>query len=168
MAEDKIVEATDKSKKSDNEVVSAKSSNQEQRYHKPLAFTALLVLFLLLLGGAFAVGHHAWRTNGYLEAPRLSGYSQMEPRSGGLHGGMFWSSEDTSTSNTRVSGVVTSVNGDTITVAGNGTTTKVTVSDNTTYTGSSEPAKINDTIIAIGAKNSEDTLIASSVYLTRQ
>jgi hypothetical protein len=69
-------------------------------------------------------------------------------------------------SDTRVSGVVTAVNGDTLTVAGNGTVVTVKVTDDTTYRGASKPAAVNDTITAIGTK-SNDVLTATSVRLTR-
>jgi endonuclease YncB( thermonuclease family) len=65
-------------------------------------------------------------------------------------------------------GVVTAVDGDTITVAGNGVTTKVLVSTNTTYTGSDKPAQVNDTIMAFGARDGSNNLVASTVRLSRQ
>lgn len=87
------------------------------------------------------------------------------PRGGMMQGGL---DQDTDTTNaSRISGVVTAVSGDTITVAGGGTTTKVTVSSDTNYSGSSEPAKVNDTITAVGTKNSDGSLTATSVRLYR-
>lgn len=89
------------------------------------------------------------------------------PRGGMMRGG--WDSDDTSTStsSTRLSGVVTAVSGDTITVAGGGTTTKVTATSSTNYTGSSEPAKVNDSIVVFGTQNSDGSLTATSIRLVR-
>lgn len=80
-----------------------------------------------------------------------------------------WDSDDTSTStsSTRLSGVVMAVSGDTITVAGGGTTTKVTATSSTNYTGSSEPAKVNDSIVVFGTQNSDGSLTATSIRLVR-
>lgn len=68
---------------------------------------------------------------------------------------------------TRVNGVVTAVDGSIITVAGNGTTTKVVVSDDTIFIGDDKPAMVNDTIMAIGTLNG-DTFTASRIVLQRQ
>ncbi len=86
---------------------------------------------------------------------------------GGMRGGMMGGDVNSATS-TRVMGVVTAVDGDTITVAGNGAATKVVVNDNTNYTGDDKPAKVNDTIMASGARQSDGTLLASTVRLSRQ
>lgn len=101
----------------------------------------------------------------------MSGVNERAP-AGTLPGydmrGQRMHDRDDSESTTRVSGVVTNVSGNTITVAGNGTTAKVEVSDNTTYGGSDEPVAVNDSIVAIGATNSDGVLIASSVQLHRE
>lgn len=81
-------------------------------------------------------------------------------------GGSFGDTSD-STNGTRVSGVVIAVDGSTITVAGNGTTTKVVVNDSTTYTGDDKPAAVNDTIMVVGTK-SDDTITATRVSLQRE
>lgn len=138
--------------------------------HKLLLYTCIVIVSLLLLGGAFAAGRHTQRTSmltvhnyGNTELSRNSTRGQ-----GSFSRDIAQDGSTRSRSTTRVAGVATAVNGNTITVAGDGTTTKVTVSSNTMYTGSSEPAKVNDTIIAFGAKDSSDTLIASNVRLTRE
>ncbi len=98
--------------------------------------------------------------------PRLSGDQDFE--AGGMTGGRmrnFGGNYANSTS--RVTGVVTAVSGDSITVAGDGTTTKVVVSADTTYTGSTKPAAVNDTIVVTGTK-SGDTFTAATVRLIRQ
>lgn len=81
-------------------------------------------------------------------------------------GGNFRDTSD-STDGTRVSGVVVAVDGSTITVAGNGTTTKVVVNDSTTFMGDDKPATVNDTIMVIGTK-SDGTITATHVSLQRE
>lgn len=165
-----------------NEVISSevkKAQPGEKRFNidsKSLViFVLLAAVFFSLLCAAFVLGKRADdRTD--LNAPRFdSGRMMMRDdsggRNGGMRGGMMGDSTDSNesaTTSTRVMGVVTAVDGDTITVAGNGATTKVTVSDNTTYSGDEKPAKVNDTIMAFGARDSGDNLVASTVRLTRQ
>lgn len=86
---------------------------------------------------------------------------------GGGYGMMGGYGDSANTTSTRVNGVVIAVDGSTLTVAGNGTTTTVKVTDNTTYTGSSKPAAINDTITAFGT-TSDGVFTATSVRLIRQ
>lgn len=105
---------------------------------------------------------------------RVASHREAKPltdsyRDGGMRAGMMTPGGEQDTENTtHVAGVVTNVSGTTITVAGNGTTTTVEVSDNTTYRGSDEPAQVNDTIMARGATNSDDVLVASAIRLSRQ
>lgn len=192
MTEDKNTEFIDESNKQNVKPAinpePAKHTTRKFRLHLPANKTLLVVGVVaasgLLLGGAFVAGRHAQQrasTTNSTFGNRQSGDVQLSPNSmqqtqggsgygGGFSGTTMQDDGDTSTTSsaTRVSGVVTAVDGDTITVAGNGTTKKVTVSSNTTYTGSSEPAKVNDTIVAFGAKDSSGTLVASTVRLTRE
>lgn len=173
MAEDKIVEST-------NNVTTENAQPSVDKpdvvwykpEHRPFVLTGLIIIFVLLIGVAFAAGHHAWQREGAFGGRQFTSVqflpNGMRTYSGDLRGGMMYGGDGSTASNTRVSGVVTAVDGSTITVAGNGTTTKVTVSSNTTYSGSAEPAKVNDSITAVGAKDGSGTLIASSVYLSRQ
>ncbi len=171
MAEDKIAGTPNEPKKDDNKLAVPKAEASMQHDHKPLALAGLLIVFLLLLGGAFMAGRHAWRNDQIFETRHFSSM-QFSPDSAWSYGDGFridvMRGQRSTASNTRVSGVVTAVDGNTITVAGDGTTSKVTVSSNTAYSGSSEPAKVNDTITAVGAKDGSGVLIASSVYLSRQ
>lgn len=133
-----------------------------------LIFAGVVVVFGLLFA-SFAVGraslwrHHAEPTTHF----SVQRSFDVSPGGFGMMMGGHYDG-DADASDTRVAGVVTAVSGNTITVAGNGMTTKVEVSDNTTYYGDSEPAKVNDSIVAFGAKNSSDVLVASSVRLSRQ
>lgn len=146
------------------------------KHHKVLLLASLLLVFLLLMSAAFVAGRHSWLPRDYAQTSRLQAYGQRpgakmdEPSGSGFRGGMMRGdlSENGSMNNTRVNGVVTTISGDTITIAGNGTTTKVLVSSNTTYSGDAQPTKVNDTIMALGAKNGDGSLVASNVYLVRQ
>ena len=172
MAEDKTIETTNESNVTETKPVAGKSKMVWYApEHRPFVVAGLLIIVILLLGVSFMAGRHVWRRDGEFGGRQFT-TMQFVPNGvrsydGGLRGGMM-RGDGLATSNTRVNGVVTAVDGNTITVAGDGTTTKVTVSSNTTYSGSSEPAKVNDTITAIGAKDASGTLIASSVYLSRQ
>ncbi len=137
-----------------------------------VGFFAVLGLFSLCFTAIHAV------TNRLDDSTSTRGFSQMSvDRSGSFsqNGGMMRGQgmmgprDDFSTddSTSRVQGVVTAVDGQTITVAGNGTTTKVVVQDSTTYSGDEEPAKVNDTVMAYGTKDG-DTLTATRVFLNRQ
>lgn len=153
------------------------SVGQWTRGHKSvLTIVGLTVVFLLLLCGAFAAGKHA---GGRLERPGRFGVGQTTrgvygqrgsmTNGGGFGRGAGFNNAGTDSANsTRVSGVVTAVDGSTVTVAGNGTTTKVTVSSSTTYVGSSQPAQVNDTIMASGARDGSGNLVAATVRLSRQ
>lgn len=136
-----------------------------QQFWLPIvAITAGIILLCL----AFAAGHRSAMHDydrGYHQ-PVITRGSMRDEGFSVPRGGMMY--RDNESSNTRVSGVVTAVDGNTITVAGNGTTTKVTTSDNTTYSGSSQPAQVNDSIVAYGAKDAGGELVASSIRLVRQ
>lgn len=155
--------------------------DKAQEHHKHVLLLVLgVVLMVFIVVMAFAAGRNsAQHDMSHVTVRSFGGDMQVSPNgvqyctygNGGAMpmGGEFGTDTGGSqTSTTRVTGVVTAVDGDTITVSGNGTTTKVTVSSNTSYTGSSEPAKVNDSILAFGAKDASGTLVASQVRLTRQ
>lgn len=164
---------TKTTKSESNEAKQATSKNissKSQRYML-LGFGGLALAVLMLSSFAFGRlvsdrdddGMHAVRFSVSGDAERMPSM-QAERR-----GGMMQSRYDAdAVSTTRVSGVVMKVSGSTITVAGNGTTTEVEVSDNTTYRGDDAPAKVNDTIFAIGATNSDGVLVASAIQLSRE
>lgn len=110
-----------------------------------------------------------WRSGSRGMMAQDSDYT-MQRGGGEIRGGMmgrggYESGNDMNT--TRVNGVVTSVDGSIITVAGNGQTTKVVVTDDTTYVGDDKPAAVNDTIMVVGTKQG-DTFTATRVMLQRQ
>ncbi len=141
------------------------------------AVVAILAFFATL--GLVAAGFAVQRSVSSTDDVRFAGRGMMRQdfdsdfsgqRGGRLRGGMMGQGDlesDTNTNASRVNGVVIAISGSTITVAGNGQTTKVVVNDSTTYMGDDKPAAVNDTIMAVGTKDG-DTLIASQVILQRQ
>ena len=67
----------------------------------------------------------------------------------------------TTTVYTQTQGVVTKVDGDTITVAGGGKTQTIKTDASTTYSDDTKPA-VNDTVVIVGTKDS-DTITATQV-----
>lgn len=167
MANEKIKEDKTVEQKDTHPVVTAATGRQS------LLVPLIVIAAILVVGWtAFAVGRHAddrfgtergFRAGGMM---RAGDEDDMGMRGdAGMGRGMY---STNFTSSTRVSGVVTAVEGDTITVSGNGITTKVMVNNNTNYVGDDKPAKVNDTIMAFGARDSDNTLVASAVRLSRQ
>lgn len=110
----------------------------------PAAIMALVAV--ILLAGAFALGHHAERWD-MRPAPLNHKMSAMlpPPSFGGQH--RFGSLLN---SDSRAAGVVTAVNGDKFTVASNGATKDVTTNSSTQYEGG-DSVKVNDTVLVTGA-----------------
>jgi len=137
------------------------------------AFFALLGVFAIGSAAVHMASNRATRAVGiYGEQGVIVQNDGNGFRTGGMMGGRRYlddtsTTTTTTTTTTRLSGVVTAVDGSMITVAGNGTTNKVIVNDSTTYTGSTKPAAVNDTIIAVGT-TSGDTFTATRVVLQRQ
>ena len=138
-----------------------------------------IVLFLAIVGMAaacFSVLNHGSNRlimtsrSGMMQRGFNNGQGQFSTGTGmrSGFGGRMMGGTGTIDSSTRVAGVITAVDGTTLTVAGDGTTTKVVVNDSTTYAGSSKPAAVNDTIVALGTKASDGTFTATSVRLSRQ
>ena len=109
----------------------------------------------LIFGGitifiiAFAIGFGSWRWHS----------NQLGLESGGRFGRfmthrMGWGDNDSvlSSSQDRVSGTVTAVNGSTFTVAGNGSSYQVQTNSSTQYQNGNS-VKVNDTVIALGTTN---------------
>jgi len=75
---------------------------------------------------------------------------------GGMRGGM--------TMNT-TQGVVTAINGDTITVSGRGKQVTVKKTDDTVISGDSESLAVNDTVIVIGDTEDDDSITATRIII---
>src|SRR5579862_6639659 len=115
----------------------------------------LVVLVMVFIAGA-AVANHRGVIGGGLYGKR--GVSLIGPRRGmgGLGGGIY-------SAQNRIEGVVTSVNGSSFTVAGNGSTTDVTTSSSTQYQGG-DTVKQNDTVVVYGSL-SNNTFTATQVAI---
>jgi hypothetical protein len=68
-----------------------------------------------------------------------------------------------STNQVEVSGVVTAVNGQSFTIAGNGTTNTVQTNSSTEFTGATK-VNVNDSVVAVGTTNNS-TFTASQVVV---
>lgn len=160
-----------------------KSQQFSQVVHQLPAWSWVVIVFFgfFAVFGCVAASYAAVHSfkNGDADSAKSRGiYSLRDDQvGGGLRGGMQRGNvgndmmgdglDAMRTTNERVRGVVTAVDGTTLTVAGNGKTVTVKVTDSTTYTGSSKPAAVNDTIIAFGS-TSDGVFTATSVRLTRQ
>jgi hypothetical protein len=114
-----------------------------------------LAVAVIVVGAA--VVHHT--TNGRIGVMRGFGAPGMMS-DGPRHS---FRSGFTSNNESRLEGVVTKVDGSTITIAGGGKTNTLTVSSSTQYSGGSSAA-VNDTVVATGTTNN-GTFTATSVLV---
>ncbi len=130
-----------------------------------VGFVVLLLLFAALVAALHGAERFERRTPGMMGTSSYYG-----GRNGGMMRGPGLSEGGSSTVGgaTRLRGVVTAIDGSTLTVAGEGVTTKVTTSDGTLYSGSAKPAKVNDTISVLGNKTADGSIAASQIVLSRQ
>lgn len=123
------------------------------------ALAAILVILVFMLGVA-AERHHNSGQTFFSKAGFRTGFMGPER----MHeGGFGFGGTQTADGESRTTGVVTSVNGDNFTVAGNGATTNVTTNSSTQYQGGNQ-VKQNDTVIVRGT-TSNGTLTATEVVI---
>jgi hypothetical protein len=162
----------------DTPVTDEKSTTVETKttkhhlHHSPLWWvlgTLAGVLVLMLIAGA--VRHHMWQQRSLTTTDFRPGQSHTgnrydrEGRGGAFGGGMMGG---TTNNSTMVSGVITAIDGATLTVAGNGTTKAVITNDDTTeYFGAAQPVKVNDSVRITGT-TSGDAFTATRVMIHRQ
>ncbi|MGH7157330.1 MAG: DUF5666 domain-containing protein [Candidatus Saccharimonadales bacterium] len=120
------------------------------------ALIALVILVIVFAAGAAIGNFHRNGLRGGFYGKRGIGLVGPRRGMGGLGGG------NRSTQN-RVAGVVTSVNGNSFTVAGNGATTDVTTSSSTQYRDG-DSVKQNDTVVVYG-NLSNNTFNATQVVI---
>ena len=120
-------------------------------WRNPWVIIAAAFLILVLLAGVAAV-HRAATVIGF-KGPR-----QMAIAPGGR---MFRAYVNPNGSN--LTGVVTAINGDKLTIAGNGTTSTVSTTSSTQYVGASQVA-IDDTVMISGTTAS-GTLTATQIVI---
>lgn len=125
---------------------------------------AVIVLIIVFLLGAAVTNHRVNRVGGFFGGPGMvSKRIGIGGERGFMRAGGFDGSITNGNGQTRTSGVVTSVNGSSFTLAGNGSTTNVTTSSSTQYQDGNSVAQ-NDTVIVLGTK-SGDTLNATSIVI---
>jgi hypothetical protein len=116
----------------------------------------LLILFTIAIASAAVVwssGPHGLRTHSFHE----SGVRMMGESRHMAGGSSRFDSADAT------QGTVTSVSGDSFTLAGHGSTTQVKTSSSTQYKGGNQ-VKVNDTVIAFGA-TTDGTLDATRIVI---
>jgi hypothetical protein len=123
--------------------------------------TLIAVVFIILLAGAFKQAFYLGGNDGRYD--NHMGFNTVRGDRGGMRGGMMHDDNDDS----HVTGVVTAIDNATLTVAGEGTTKKVTINDSTEYYGAAQPVKVNDTVRIMGT-TSDDSFTASKVMISRE
>lgn len=99
---------------------------------------------------------------------RTAGITIHEGGLGGMRGGFMHDDAANPTDGkayTRLTGVVTQVNGTTFTIAGNGTTKTITTNDSTVFNTASKKVSVNDSVVVLGTDNN-GTFTATDVRVT--
>ncbi|HSW80999.1 MAG TPA: hypothetical protein VLG40_01255 [Candidatus Saccharimonas sp.] len=118
----------------------------------------LIVLALGFMLGSLSTFHFvARRPNIDTTALRNVGPFRAHDMRGGFNG------TDGSTV-TRLSGVVTQVNGATFTIAGNGTTKTITTNDSTVFNTGSKKVNVNDSVLVTGT-DGNSAFTAATVHV---
>lgn len=118
----------------------------------PAAIIVIVIVGMMLIGGMFAWAFWGGGYGGYWGMHGSYGNRMMDEHGYGI---MFGGD--------RVVGTVTAVDGSSFTVAGDGSTTKVTTDDSTRYTYGNQ-VKVNDTVMVLG-NTSGGTLKADRVVI---
>jgi hypothetical protein len=105
----------------------------------------IIVLILLLIG---AIAHNHQDSRGFGRKAGAFGAVGMR-REGKLMGGGGKFNSTIGSNQNRIQGVVTAINGSTITVAGHGATNDVETNSSTQYQNGSS-VKVNDSVVAFG------------------
>ena len=155
-----VVETKEKSVDKSNAAPVAQSGMQNPLWW--VLGTLLAVVFIILLAGAFRQAFYFGGMDGRYDNNHM-GFNTVRSDRGGMRGGMMHDDND----NSRITGVITAIDGSTLTVAGEGTTKKVTTNDSTEYYGAAQPVKVNDTVRIMGSTTG-DSFSASKVMISRQ
>lgn len=123
--------------------------------------TLLFVVILIFILGAVKHAMYAYQYDTYRDMRNGHMYDRSFDR-----GDMRESLRD-SRSSSLVSGVVTAIDGNMLTVAGSGTTKQVKTTDTTEYYGAAQPVKVNDSVRVMGTTEG-DTFTATRVMISRQ
>ena len=84
-----------------------------------------------------------------------------------MRGGRMNDNQEYSDNSTRISGVVTAIDGTKLTIAGYCTSKIAETNDKTQYYGAAQPVKVNDTVMITGT-TSGDSFTASRITIRRQ
>jgi hypothetical protein len=126
---------------------------------------AVLILILVFMAGMGAAAHHEEMKGkrGIFTVQRGEFGTHMggSPMGAGIRHEL--GSSTTSNGETRLSGVVTAVNGSSFTVAGSGATNNVTTNSSTQYQSGNQ-VKVNDTLLVTGT-SSNGTLTATHIVI---
>lgn len=144
--------------------MAAETEPKKQMWHSykwwGVAVGAIFILLVVFLGGV-AADRLAYGPGGEHFKGNHMHRGAMKMR-GGM-GGVPGSGQFLDNSQNKVHGTVTSVNGDTFTVAGNGATTQVKTSSSTSYVGGNQ-VKVNDSVGVAGTL-SGDTIQATKIIV---
>jgi hypothetical protein len=123
--------------------------------------TLLSVVVLIFILGAVKHAMYAYKYDNYQDMRSGHMYNRSFDR-----GDMRESLRDNRTGSF-VTGVVTVIDGDTLTIAGNGTTKQVKATDSTEFYGAAQSVKVNDSVRIVGTTQG-DTFTATRVMISRQ
>ena len=141
-----MAESTSRTTKTDNKPSGEGSWSTRPVPHGWLYGLGGLLILLIVFAAGVGVAHH--RT--LARQDRIMVGSGLVRGFGGGERGMMMERGGINTGNqSRLSGVVTNVNGSNFTLAGAGTTNTITTSSSTTYQGGSQ-VKQNDTVMVFG------------------
>lgn len=136
-----------------------------------IIISVVVALVLCIAAGALALTafHRPMQTAGQFDGSGMSGQRDMQRSAqDGANGGPgregWFGMRGEGNSSTRVSGVITSVNGDSFVVAGNGKTVNVTKNGNTSIRGTSTSIAVNDTVTVSGTQDG-DTFTATTIII---
>jgi hypothetical protein len=126
---------------------------------------ATVVIAAVFIGGALFIRAH--RVDDQLGRPGLMNHRMIGQRGEGMmnHGG-FWRSGTMQAPVAR--GVVTAVNGDTITVSGLGKQVTVKKSSSTTISGDKSDVAVNDTVTVYGTTNPDNSISATRISVNNE
>jgi hypothetical protein len=111
----------------------------ERMWHKPGMVLVLVVVIVVIFVAGLFIGHGGGRYG----MNRVVSYRFGGP-GGGMMSAQFGANQD------HIQGVVTNVNGSSLTIAGDGTTNTVQTTSSTQYIGGNSAA-VNDTVSVVGS-----------------
>ncbi|MET0979923.1 MAG: DUF5666 domain-containing protein [Candidatus Saccharimonadales bacterium] len=148
------------------------SAHQRQPIGKRGIWISGLIIFLIVVVGLCGVvfAQYLFRDSGtYRGSSSWMHNNDNRKFDRGYGGGHMMNDYYTSTQDgsTIISGVVSAINGDTITVIGNGNSENIKTDSSTTYSTSSKKVSVNDSVIVRGVANG-DTFTANSIIIVNR